>query len=144
MVWEHAQFSHIGGHPYITYAPRGEGGSVKIGILRTGAYGGEGRGPDRCVRTHRNWCLFVYFVVGYNYIALLGRCSGGGYTTRNTHYWLHIPILYSFIHWMPAREIKLDFRARSSWADYSSLCRLLNRSKSTSWRVLPSKRWPSY
>ena len=27
-------------YPYITYAPRGE--SVRIGILRTGAYGGEG------------------------------------------------------------------------------------------------------
>ena len=48
------------------------------------------------------------------------------------------------------REIKLDFGARSSWADYSSqvdyssLCRLLNRSKSTSWRVLPSNRWLGY
>ena len=32
------------GHPYITYCTEGGGGSVRIGILRTGAYGGEGRG----------------------------------------------------------------------------------------------------
>ena len=32
------------------YYVRIEGrGSVRIGILRTSAYGGEGRGPDRCV-----------------------------------------------------------------------------------------------
>ena len=39
--------------------------------------------------------LVVYFVVGYNYIALLGRYSGG-YTTRNTHY------IYLYIHSLDA------------------------------------------
>ena len=87
----------LGGHPYITYALRGRG-SVRIGILRTGAYGGEGRG-SRQMRTYASLrSMLVYqIVVGYNDIALLGRYSGG-YTTRNTHYMLHIICLYSIIH----------------------------------------------
>ena len=108
----------IRGHPYITYAPRGEGGSVRIGILRTGAYGGEGRGSWQ-MRTYVSrlmlvlYNIIVEFVVGYNYIALLGKVQWWLYTTRNTHYRLRIYILYKyiiiFIHSSDAREIKLDF-----------------------------------
>ena len=47
--------------------------------------------PLGAIHILRTQLMLVYFVVGYNYIALLGRYSGS-YTTRNTQYRLHIPI----------------------------------------------------
>ena len=90
---------------------------------------GRGEGPDRCIRTHHDRCVYntkllpiLCTVVYYTkYI---------GYTAVYTN--------YIYIHSSDARAVNPTRLRSSSWANWltsSKLCRLLNRSKGTSWRV---------